>query len=62
MKDDGTSSAAEMLSPRLLVSASSRVQELEKFSHYVGMSPQICSCFVPIADGGIGIPWIHSAT
>lgn len=35
MKDDGTSSAAEMLSPRLLVSASSRVQELEKFSHYV---------------------------
>jgi len=39
MKDDGTSAAAEMLSPRLLVSASSRVQELEKFSHYVGMSP-----------------------
>ncbi|CAN6346256.1 unnamed protein product, partial [Urochloa humidicola] len=36
MKDDGqTSSAAEVLSPRLLVSPTSRVQELEKFSHYV---------------------------
>ena len=41
MKDDGTSAAAEMLSPRLLVSASSRVQELEKFSHYVGRSPNL---------------------
>ncbi|CAN6350522.1 unnamed protein product [Urochloa humidicola] len=36
MKDDGQKgSTAELLSPRLLVSPTSRVQELERFSHYV---------------------------
>lgn len=42
MRDDGTSSASaeEVLAPRLLVSPSSRVQELEKFSHYVGTPPK----------------------
>ncbi|KAJ1263576.1 hypothetical protein BS78_09G196300 [Paspalum vaginatum] len=35
MRDDATGPATELLAPRLLVSASSRVQELEKFSHYV---------------------------
>ncbi|KAF8715852.1 hypothetical protein HU200_026806 [Digitaria exilis] len=36
MRDDGTDSATEeLLAPRLLVSPTSRVQELEKFSHYV---------------------------
>jgi hypothetical protein len=40
-------SAAELLAPRMLVSPSSRVQELERFSHYVGtLPPQICSCFL----------------
>lgn len=42
MRDEATGSAAELLAPRMLVSASSRVQELEKFSHYVGtLSPNL---------------------
>jgi len=60
MRDEATGSAAELLAPRMLVPASSRVQELERFSHYVGTLPQICSCFpssiahVVNSDGTIG--------
>jgi hypothetical protein len=46
MRAEATGSAAKLLAPRMVVSASSRVQELERFSHYVGTLPQICSCFL----------------
>jgi len=39
MRDEAMGSAAELLAPRMLVSPSSRVQELERFSHYVGTLP-----------------------
>jgi len=66
MREEATGSAAELLAPRMLVSASSRVQELERFSHYVGTLPQICSLlpFSPITDGSGSIGfygWIGSA-
>lgn len=35
MRAEATGSAAKLLAPRMVVSASSRVQELERFSHYV---------------------------
>lgn len=38
MRAEATGSAAKLLAPRMVVSASSRVQELERFSHYVGRS------------------------
>ncbi|KAF8719321.1 hypothetical protein HU200_024021 [Digitaria exilis] len=55
MRDDGTGSAAEeLLAPRLLVSPTSRVQELEKFSHYVGTVPESAPASFSVADGTIG--------
>jgi hypothetical protein len=51
MRDDGAGAAAELVTPRLLESEASRVQELERFSHYVGkvLDPPLCFSFATAA-------------
>jgi hypothetical protein len=52
MRDDGAGAAAELVAPRLLEAEGSRVQELERFSHYVGkvlLDPPLCFSFATAA-------------